>query len=100
MTMYLPNPDLSPTGCEPGEFIEVHRAGQPGDRPAASLDRRGRATTVGLDTQTRMDITHSAAEYISGLVEWHNGDGDDVRAVIRDLHHQIDLRDAGKETST
>jgi hypothetical protein len=23
MTMYLPNPDLHPTGSEPGEFIEV-----------------------------------------------------------------------------
>lgn len=23
MTMYLPNPDLHPTGNEPGEFIEV-----------------------------------------------------------------------------
>jgi hypothetical protein len=36
MSMYLPNPDLHPTGWEPGEFfasefIEAHRAGQPGD---------------------------------------------------------------------
>lgn len=23
MTMYLPNPDLHPTGYEPGEFIDV-----------------------------------------------------------------------------
>jgi hypothetical protein len=23
MTMYLPNPDLHPTGSEPGEFIDV-----------------------------------------------------------------------------
>jgi hypothetical protein len=23
MTMYLPNPDLHPTGFEPGEFIDV-----------------------------------------------------------------------------
>jgi hypothetical protein len=29
MSMYLPNPDLHPTGYEPGEFIEADGAGPP-----------------------------------------------------------------------
>lgn len=37
VSMYLPNPDLQPTGWEPAEFIaaeliEDHRSAPPGDR--------------------------------------------------------------------
>lgn len=53
MTMYLPNPDLHPTGAEPGEFIaaefiDAHHAGQPGDlRPprATDITERNRKAT-------------------------------------------------------
>ena len=35
MSMYLPNPDLQPTGSEPGEFIEEYDQWTPtADRPA------------------------------------------------------------------
>jgi hypothetical protein len=39
MSMYLPNPDLHPTGCEPGEFIEAHGAGRPGDEDGRAVSR-------------------------------------------------------------
>jgi hypothetical protein len=51
MTMYLPNPDLHPIGWEPAEFIaaefiDAHRAGQPGDRrdprPTDAIGTSGR----------------------------------------------------------
>jgi hypothetical protein len=59
MTMYLPNPDLHPTGREPGEFIaaefiaaefiDAHRAGQPGDmrslRPSNVIATNRKATS-------------------------------------------------------
>jgi len=37
MTMYLPNPDLQPTGLEPGEFIDV---------PATAHDVTGETRTT------------------------------------------------------
>ena len=88
MTMYLPNPDLGPTGYEPAEFIDVDRATEPGDRRPAHTERRADAV-VHLDVQTRLDIAHWAEEYIAGLVENHHGDREDVRAVVRDLHDRI-----------
>jgi hypothetical protein len=48
--MYLPDPDLHPTGVRAG--------------------RTHRRTTI------------------SGLVEYHHGDRDDVRSIIHDLHEQ------------
>ena len=93
MTMYLPNPDLGPTGFEPAEFIDSHQAAEPGDRRPALTERRARPV-VHLDAQTRLDITHWTREYISGLVETHHGDDEDVRAVIHDLHDQINVIDA------
>ena len=44
-----------------------------------------------LDTQTRLNITRWAEEYISGLVRRHDGDREDVRSVIHDLHLQCTL---------
>ena len=84
MTMYLPNPDLRPTGYEPAEFLDADRAGEPGDRRPAPTDR-GRRPTTHLDTRTRLDIIHWAEEYIADLVENHRGDREDVRAVIHGL---------------
>ena len=55
MTMYLPNPNLHPTGAEPAEFIDAHHAAEPGDRPVARVDRR-EGPAAHLDTQTRLDI--------------------------------------------
>ena len=73
MSMYLPNPALQPTGSEPGEFLEVP-------------DRSGPAESARpLDVQTRLNITHWAQEYISGLVANHDGGPEDVRSIIHDL---------------
>jgi hypothetical protein len=82
MTMYLPNPDVRPTGYEPAEFIEA---------PAMTQDARRERATVRLDPQTRLNIVRWAGEYISGLVEDHNGHPDDVRSIIHDLHTQTAL---------
>jgi hypothetical protein len=102
MTMYLPNPDLHPSGAEITEFIEAHHADEPGDRPVAEPGARTEqrdVPTAHLDTQTRIDITRWAEEYISGLVENHHGDREDVRAVIHDLHYQTNLINANREAS-
>jgi hypothetical protein len=90
MTMYLPNPDLQPTGSEPGEFI---------DSPSTSTTGHGGAPTVRsgasmpLDLQTRLNITRWAEEYIAGLVENHHGSPEDVRSVIHQLHEQLLIDD-------
>jgi hypothetical protein len=42
---------------------------------------------VRLSIQTRINITRWAEEYISGLVENDNGDSEDVRLIIHDLHY-------------
>ena len=52
----------------------------------ASTQRRD--ATVRLSVQTRINITRWAEEYISGLVENHNGDSEDVWLIIHDLHYQ------------
>jgi hypothetical protein len=77
MTMYLPNPDLHPTGSEIAEFIDV--------------------PTTRLDAQTRLNITRWAEEYISGLVENHRGGPEDVRSIIHQLHDQRAI--AGRDGS-
>jgi len=48
---------------------------------------------VQLDEQTRLNIVRWAEEYISGLIENHNGDPEDVRSIIHDLHDQRALTD-------
>jgi hypothetical protein len=92
MTMYLPNPDLHPTGHEPAELIEPHRVVVDHGKPHAPIPRR-QGTTMHLDAQARLDITHWAQQYISGLVESNNGDREDVRTVIHDLHYQVNVID-------
>jgi hypothetical protein len=102
MTMYLPNPDIHPSGAETAEFIEAHHAAGPGDRPVADVGThivRRDVPTAGLDTQTRIDITLWAEEYIAGLVEKHHGNRDDLRAVIHDLHYRTNIIDAHGKTS-
>jgi hypothetical protein len=98
MTMYLPNSELDPTGVEPGEFVDEftgpYHADQPGDRSSSRVgghDPPREAPTMHLDAQTRLDITRSAEEYIAGMVETYHGDRDDVRAVMRDLHHRANV---------
>ena len=97
--MYLPNSDLHPVGYEPAEFIDAHRAGEPGDRRPARAEREA-SPVVHLDTQTRLDITRSAEAYITRLVENHHGDREDVRGVIHELHHQANLTDASRKASS
>jgi hypothetical protein len=75
--MYLPNPDLLPTGFEPAEFIDVPDTDPKDRRPVID--------------QARVNITRWAEEYISGLVRRHDGDREDVRSVIHDLHLQCTL---------
>lgn len=95
MSMYLPNPDLHPTGSEPGEFIEIPTtASDAGQDRAPSEPREG--TTVPLDKQSLLNITRWAEEYISGLVENHNGGPEDVRSVIHQLHDQMTRRPAAR----
>jgi hypothetical protein len=48
---------------------------------------------VQLSEQTRIDITRWAQEYISGLVENHHGDSEDVRSIIHELHDQSTFTD-------
>ena len=50
MTMYLPNPDLHPTGYEPGEFIEV---------PATAHD-------VPSETRTTRETSESTPRRLAG----------------------------------
>ena len=88
MTMYLPNPDLHPTGSEPGEFVEIPSMADDTSKATAPTEQR-EGTTMPLDQQTRLNITRSAEEYISGLVENHNGNPEDVRSVIHQLYDQV-----------
>jgi hypothetical protein len=53
----------------------------------------GEDTTVKLSLQTRINITRWAEEYISGIVENHNGDSEDVCLIIHDLNYQAALID-------
>jgi hypothetical protein len=85
MSMYLPNSDLQPTGYEPAEFIEIRPMAGDSSKAQATIERR-EGNTVRLDVQTRLNITRWAEEYISGLVENHHGDPEDVRTIIHQLH--------------
>jgi hypothetical protein len=87
MTMYLPNPDVGPIGFQAAEFIDVPAMTEEVTRPT------GERTTVPLDHQTRLDIARWAHEYISGLVDNHNGGPADVLSVIHDLHDQTTALD-------
>jgi hypothetical protein len=78
VSMYLPNPDLGPTGSEPGEFIDL-------PLPEVPVARGP------LSDQARIEITRRAGEYIAALVRDHHGDRDDVRTVIHDLHLECTL---------
>jgi hypothetical protein len=80
MTMYLPNPDVGPIGFQAAEFIDVPSMAD------EVTPERGERSTVPLDHQTRLDIARWAHENISGLVDNHNGDPEDVLSVIHDLH--------------
>jgi hypothetical protein len=91
MTMYLPNPDVRRTGWEPAEFIEAPPTPENTSNARGLTERRG--TTSRLDLQTRLNIVRWADEYISGLVEDHNGGRDDVRSIIHQLHDQSALTD-------
>jgi hypothetical protein len=85
MSMYLSNTDLQPTGYEPGEFIEARPMADNGSKATATIERR-EGNTARLDVQTRLNIARWAEEYISGLVENHHGDPEDVRTIIHQLH--------------
>jgi hypothetical protein len=61
-------------------------------KACARIEQR-EGTTVRLDEQTRLNISRWAEEYISGLVENHNGDREDVRSVVHELHDQSALAD-------
>ncbi|HKY65190.1 MAG TPA: hypothetical protein VJM49_02425 [Acidimicrobiales bacterium] len=91
MSMYLPNSDLRPTGAEAAEFLDVPPMAEMSSVADATVERR-EGTTVRLDTQTRLNITRRVEEYIVGLVEDHNGDPEDVRSIIREVHELHDQR--------
>ena len=87
MSMYLPNPALQPTGSEMTEFLDVPPMAET-LAPASSPTEPRKGPTVRLDAQTRLNLTRWAEEYITGLVENHNGDPEDVRSIIHELHDQ------------
>jgi|SRR5918994_4601356 hypothetical protein len=88
MSMYLPNPDLQPTGHEAVEFLDVPSMAESASA-SHELDVERRAvSTSGLDLDTRLNLTRRAKDYIVGLVESRSGDPEDVRSIIRDLHDQ------------
>jgi hypothetical protein len=86
VSMYLPNPDLGPTGAEGSEFIEEPLV------PEQPFDG-----AAGLDLQTRRNIIRWAAAYISGLVDDNNGTPDDVCTIIRALHDQTLATEPARE---
>jgi hypothetical protein len=53
MTMYLPNPDLHPTGSEPGEFIEIPSMADDVSK-ATTPTEQPEATTTPIDHQARL----------------------------------------------
>ena len=81
------------TGFEAVDFIGLP-FGLRRRRARASAQRKD--TTVRLNVQTRINITRWAEEYISGLVENHNGDSEDVRLIIHDLDCQATSIDRTK----
>lgn len=91
MTSYLSNPDQRPTGFEPAEFIEVPPVPDQVTSEAWPPSARREATIGHLDPQTRLNITGWAHEYITALVENHDGDRQDVRSIIHDLYHESTL---------
>jgi hypothetical protein len=91
MSMYLPNPDLRPTGSEAAEFVDIPPMAATPSKALAETNRHLTASggaAVRLDTQTRLNITRWVEEYIAGLVENHNGGPEDVRSIIHQLHDQ------------
>jgi hypothetical protein len=106
MSMYLPNPDLRPTGFEPAEYIDIPATVEEDHPMSTHGPQSGPAYLRGmpvstwtdatmarrpLSDQTRVNITRWAEEYISGLVRNHHGDSEDVRSVIHDLHLECTL---------
>ena len=106
MSMYLPNPDLRPTGFEPAEYIDIPATVEEDHPMSTHGPQSGPAYLRGmpvstwtdattprppLSDQTRVNITRWAEEYISGLVKAHHGNSEDVRSVIHDLHLECTL---------
>ena len=48
MSMYLPNPDVRPTGVEPGEFIDFPLENESRDVPAAEDPKSSLASAKGF----------------------------------------------------
>ncbi len=96
MSMYLPNSDLDPTGNEPAEFIDIPAMFDDTARAEPRLCRRD-AAHARLTDETRIDMTRLAEEYISRLVRNRNGDRDDVRSIIRDLHQRDNFADQDRD---
>jgi hypothetical protein len=97
--MYLPNPDVHPTGYEPGEFIDVPAARTSratGLSPRLAPAPNGETSPPRISSRTRSDITPWAEEYISGLVDNHPGAHEDVRTVIHDLHDRTAVSNANR----
>lgn len=84
MTMYLPNPDLQPTGYEVTEFIDVPPMAETRGTANDAIEPC-EGSTERLDERTRRTIARRAAVYISGLVESHDGDPADLRSIVHDL---------------
>lgn len=86
--MYLPNPAVRPADADPVEFIDLPALASEGRRRSGPTLERGDRRPTHLSPQATLDLTRWALEYITELVATHRGDGDDVRAVIYELHAQ------------
>ena len=71
----------------------VHRTTSMDDQLPRLPPIQRKDTAVRLCIQTRINITRWAEEYISGLVENHNGDSEDICLIIHDLHYQATFID-------
>jgi uncharacterized protein YbjT (DUF2867 family) len=86
MSMYLPNPDLQPTGFEPGEFIDIDIPTK--ERP---METRGRQSAPaylrGMPTSTWADATTHTLKIVviggTGLI------GSKLVAQLRDHGHEV-----------
>jgi hypothetical protein len=93
MTIYLPNNDVQPVGWEPLEFLDLP--------PMAEVERsRSEINSADesngrLSDEIRFEIAQRVYERLSGLVDSHDGDVEDVYLIARTLGDRSVFGDHG-----
>jgi hypothetical protein len=104
MSMYLPNWAVRPAESDPVEFIELGPRAHEGDGDTSTPADVQERPSVHLSPQARADLTRRVRDYVTELVLSSNGDCQDVRSIIHDLHDQATVTDyrehAGKAAHT